>query len=161
MDFVLTMAELKEGDKAPDFSLLSRDGPTVSLKDLKGKSIVLYFYPKDDTPGCTKEACDFRDLRKKFQTSSTEIYGVSFDSLGSHQKFIKKYKLPFPLLSDENKAVAKSYGVYKQKSFMGRSYMGIERTTFVIGPDQKIKKIFPKVKVEGHVEEVLAASKSL
>ncbi|OGW87151.1 MAG: hypothetical protein A3C35_03080 [Omnitrophica bacterium RIFCSPHIGHO2_02_FULL_46_11] len=155
------MAELKEGDKAPDFSLPSSDGPTVSLKDLKGKSIVLYFYPKDDTPGCTKEACDFRDLRKKFQTSSTEIYGVSFDSLGSHQKFIKKYKLPFPLLSDENKAVAKSYGVYKQKSFMGRSYMGIERTTFVIGPDQKIKKIFPKVKVEGHVEEVLAASKSL
>ena len=155
------MAEFKAGDKAPDFSLPSSDGTQVSLKELKGKVVVLYFYPKDDTPGCTKEACEFRDLRKKFQAQNAEIYGVSFDSLDSHKKFITKYKLPFPLLSDADKSVAEKYGVYKQKSFMGRSYMGIERTTFVIGADQKIKKVFPKVKVEGHVEEVLAATKSL
>lgn len=155
------MAELKEGSKAPDFTLPSSEAGEVSLQSLNGKPVVLYFYPKDDTPGCTKEACDFRDLRKKFQAAGAEIYGVSFDSINSHKKFITKYKLPFPLLSDEDKSIAKKYGVYKQKSFMGRSYMGIERTTFVIGPDQKIKKIFPKVKVEGHVEEVLTAVKSL
>ena len=156
------MAELKEGDQAPDFTLSSSDGRDVSLKDFKGeKNIVLYFYPKDDTPGCTKEACSFRDQRKLFEKVDAEIFGVSFDSLDSHKKFIKKYKLSFPLLADEDKAVAKKYGVYKQKSFMGKSYMGIERTTFVIDKDQKIRKIFPKVKVEGHTEEVLAAVKSL
>ncbi len=156
------MTELKEGDKAPEFSLPSSDGGNVSLKDFKGKkSLVLYFYPKDDTPGCTKEACDFRDLRKQFQAADAEIFGVSFDSINSHKKFITKYKLPFPLLADEDKATAKKYGVFKQKSFMGRSFMGIERTTFVIDRDQKIKKIFPKVKVDGHVEEVLAVLKSI
>ena len=155
------MAELKVGDKAPEFTLPSSDGGEVSLKDLKGKSVVLYFYPKDDTPGCTKEACDFRDLRKKFQAANAEIYGVSFDSVDSHKKFITKYKLPFPLLVDEDKSLAKKYGVYKQKFFMGRSYMGIERTTFVIGPDQKINKIFPKVKVDGHADEVLEVVKSV
>ena len=154
------MAELKEGDQASDFSLLSSDRGTVSLKGLKGKSVVLYFYPKDDTPGCTKEACDFRDLRKKFQTVGAEIYGVSFDSLDSHKKFITKYKLPFPLLSDSDKSVAQAYGVYKKKFLYGNSFLGIERTTFVIDPQGKIKKIFPKVKVDGHAKEVLAAVKS-
>ena len=155
------MAQLKEGTKAPDFSLSSSDSGTISLKDLRGKNVVLYFYPKDDTPGCTKEACSFRDLRKDFQALNTEIFGVSFDSINSHKKFITKYKLPFPLLSDEDKSVAKKYGVYKLKSFMGREYMGIERTTFVIDQNLKIRKIFPKVKVEGHTEEVLSAIKSL
>ena len=155
------MAELKEGNKAPDFTLPSSDGSKVSLSDFKGKkSVVLYFYPKDDTPGCTKEACYFRDLQKKFQAAGAEIFGVSFDSLSSHEKFIKKYKLPFPLLSDENKSVAEKFGVYKEKSMYGRKYMGIERTTFVIDKNQNIAKIFPKVQVEGHVEEVLAAIKS-
>lgn len=156
------MVELKEGMKVPDFKLPSSDGGEVTLSDFKGKNaVVLYFYPKDDTPGCTKEACYFRDLRKQFQAAGAKIYGVSFDSIESHKKFITKYKLPFPLLSDADKTVAKQYGVYKQKSFMGHSYMGIERSTFVIDKDQKIAKIFPKVKVEGHVEEVLQAVKSL
>jgi peroxiredoxin Q/BCP len=150
------MAELKEGDQAPNFSLSSSDGGTVSLKSLKGKSVVLYFYPKDDTPGCTKEACDFRDLRKKFQAEGAEIYGVSFDSLDSHKKFITKYKLPFPLLADTDKSAATAYGVFKKKVMYGNSFLGIERTTFVIDPQGKIKKIFPKVKVDGHAEEVLA-----
>ena len=155
------MAELKEGVKAPDFTLPSSDGGEVSLSDFKGKkSVVLYFYPKDDTPGCTKEACYFRDLRKKFQAAGAEIFGVSFDSLDSHKKFIEKYKLPFSLLSDTDKAVAQKYGVYKEKSMYGKKYMGIERTTFVIGKDQKIRKIFPKVQVEGHAEEVLEALKT-
>ncbi|MBI4358556.1 MAG: thioredoxin-dependent thiol peroxidase [Candidatus Omnitrophica bacterium] len=156
------MATLKEGDKAPGFTLPSSDGGKVSLSDFMGrKHLVLYFYPKDDTPGCTKEACNFRDLRKKFQGINAEIYGVSFDSINSHEKFITKYKLPFPLLSDDDKTVAKKYGVYKEKSFMGRRFMGIERTTFIIGSDLKIKKIFQKVKVDGHAEEVLAAVKFL
>ena len=154
------LAELKEGDQASDFSLLSSDRGTVSLKGLKGKSVVLYFYPKDDTPGCTKEACDFRDLRKKFQTVGAEIYGVSFDNIDSHKKFITKYKLPFPLLSDSDKSVAQAYGVYKKKFLYGNSFLGIDRTTFVIDPEGKIKKIFPKVKVDGHAEEVLDAVKS-
>jgi len=156
------MPELKEGDKAPDFTLPSSDGGNVSLKDFKGKeNVVLYFYPKDDTPGCTKEACSFRDQRKLFQAQGAEIFGVSFDSVDSHKKFIGKYKLSFPLLADADKTVAQKYGVYKQKSFMGKSYMGIERTTFVIDKDSKIRKIFPQVKVDGHTEEVLAAVKSL
>ena len=156
------MTELKEGQKAPDFSLPSSEGGTVSLKDFQGKkSVVLYFYPKDDTPGCTKEACDFRDLRKKFAAIDAEIFGVSFDSINSHTKFINKYKLPFPLLSDEDKSVATKYGVYKKKSLYGRFFMGIERTTFVIDRDQKIRKIFPKVKVDGHADQVLETIKEL
>lgn len=151
---------LKEGDKAPDFSLPSSSGGMVSLKDLKGKSVILYFYPKDNTPGCTKEACDFRDLRKKFQAEGAEIYGVSFDSIDSHKKFIAKYKLPFPLLSDSDKSMAKAYGVFKKKILYGNSFLGIERTTFVIDPQGKIKKIFPKVKVNGHADQVLTAVKN-
>lgn len=157
-----SMAVPKEGQKASDFTLPSSNGGEVTLSDFKGKkSVVLYFYPKDDTPGCTKEACYFRDLRKKFQAADAEIFGVSFDSIDSHKKFIDKFKLPFPLLSDADKTVAEKYGVYKEKSMYGRTYMGIERTTFLIDKDQKIAKIFPKVKVEGHADEVLSVVQSL
>ena len=160
MDQVTAAVELHEGQKAPDFALPSSDGGEVTLSDFKGKRVVvLYFYPKDDTPGCTKEACDFRDLRKKFQAAGAEIFGVSFDGIDSHKKFITKFKLPFPLLADQDKKVAERYGVYKKKSMYGRSFMGIERTTFVIDRDQKIRKIFPKVKVDGHAGEVLSAVK--
>ena len=162
MDQAAATIELHEGQKAPDFTLPSSDGGEVTLSDFKGKrAVVLYFYPKDDTPGCTKEACDFRDLRKKFQAAGAEIFGVSFDGIDSHKKFIAKFKLPFPLLADQEKKVAERYGVYKKKSLYGRFFMGIERTTFVIDKDQKIRNIFPKVKVDGHAEEVLAVVKSL
>lgn len=155
------MPELKEGVAAPDFTLTATDGRTVKLSDFKGKkSVVLYFYPKDDTPGCTHEACDFRDLSKKFQSAGAEIFGVSFDSVESHKKFSAKFKLPFPLLADTDKTVASQYGVYKQKSLYGKFFMGIERTTFVIDRDQKIRKIFPKVKVDGHAEAVLSVVQS-
>ena len=147
--------ELKEGEVAPDFKAKSTDGKEVSLKDFRGKNVVLYFYPKDDTPGCTREACDFRDHVKLFSAKDTVVFGVSHDSLESHDKFRKKYSLPFPLLSDAEKKITASYGVYKEKSLYGRLFMGIERTTFVIGKDGKIKKIFPKVKVDGHIEEIL------
>jgi thioredoxin-dependent peroxiredoxin len=153
---------LKEGAKAPDFSLPSSEGKTVSLKDFKGKSnLILYFYPKDLTPGCTQEACDFRDLYKEFKKAGAEIYGVSCDPLKLHDKFIQTHKLPFPLLSDEDKSMVQKYGVYKEKSMYGKKYMGIERTTLVIDKDLKIRKIFPKVKVTDHVKEVLETVKSL
>lgn len=149
--------ELKVGDKAPDFSLPDQHGKTVALKSLKGKQIVLYFYPKDDTPGCTKEACDFRDLEAQTMRAGAVIVGVSLDGKESHQKFIKKYGLPFSLLSDEDGAVSKSYGVYKEKNMYGKKYWGIERSTFVIDQDANLKAIFRKVKVDGHVDEVLKA----
>ena len=149
------MAGLKVGDRAPEFSLSSTDGTTISLKDLRGKKVVLYFYPKDDTPGCTKEACSFRDNLTRVRRKGAEVLGVSADSVKSHQKFSQKYDLPFPLLSDENKEVLNAYGVWKQKSFLGKKYMGIERTTFIIDENGKIAHIFPKVKVVGHTEEVL------
>ena len=156
------MAELQEGTQAPDFLLPVAGGKTVRLSDFKGKkNVVLYFYPKDDTPGCTREACDFRDTVKKFRALNAEVLGVSFDSASSHQKFSEKFKLPFPLLSDADKSVAEKYGVYKKKSLYGHSFMGIERTTFVIDRDLKIRKIFPKVKVEGHAEEVLKIVESI
>lgn len=147
---------LKIGDRAPEFSLPSSDGTTVSLKQLRGKKVVLYFYPKDDTPGCTKEACSFRDNLARVRSRGALIFGVSADSLASHAKFIEHYALNFPLLSDEDKTMIKAYGVWKQKAFMGRKYMGIERTTVVIDEKGKIAHIFPKVKVLGHTEEVLA-----
>jgi len=147
---------LKVGDPAPDFSLPSGTGETIALKSLRGKQVVIYFYPKDDTPGCTKEACGFRDDIRRIEKANTVVLGVSNDDLTSHQKFSKKYDLPFTLLSDENKAVSKAYGVYKQKSMYGKTYWGIERSTFVIDEMGKLKAVFPKVKVEGHVEAVMS-----
>ena len=149
------MAE--EGEKAPAFKLKDDKGNAVALNDFKGKSVVLYFYPKDDTPGCTKEACDFRDQQKLFGKKNAVVFGVSADSVASHEKFKNKFHLTFPLLSDPEKKTIQDYGVWKEKSMYGRKYMGIERTTFVIGPDGKIKKKFSKVKVDGHIDEVLAA----
>lgn len=146
---------LKEGDKAPAFKLPADDGKEVSLKELKGKRVVLYFYPKDMTPGCTQEACDFRDSAAAFKKGKAVILGVSRDSVDRHQKFREKYELTFPLLSDEDGKVCEAYGVWKQKSLYGKKFMGIERTTFIIGPDGKIERIFPKVKVNGHVSEIL------
>ena len=147
--------ELKVGDLAPDFKVKSTEGKEISLKELRGKNVVLYFYPKDDTPGCTREACDFRDNLRRVSAKEAVVLGVSHDSLESHDKFRTKYNLPFTLLSDPEKQITSAYGVYKEKSLYGKLFMGIERTTFVIGKDGKIKKIFPKVKVDGHVEEVL------
>ena len=156
------MAKLEEGKPAPDFSLPSTEGKDVSLSQFIGKkNVVLYFYPKDDTPGCTKEACDFRDSIKKFATSDTVIFGVSADSIKSHDKFRQKYNLPFPLLSDEGKEVIKKYGVWAEKSMYGKKYMGIERTTVVIDKQGKVRRVFPKVKVDGHSGEVLETLKSL
>jgi len=148
---------LKEGDKAPDFTVTDGDGKTVRLKDFRGKKIVLYFYPKDDTPGCTKEACAFRDSYSKFRKRGIEVLGVSLDSEKSHQKFAKKYDLPFRLLADTDRAISEEYGTYGEKKFMGRTYMGNHRMTFLIDEEGKIKKIFSKVKPEEHAEEVLAA----
>jgi len=145
---------LQVGDKAPGFDLMADDGKQRRLKDFKGKTVILYFYPKDDTPGCTKEACAFRDDYSKFSKKGV-ILGVSLDDVKSHQKFKKKYDLPFPLLSDASATVSKAYGVYKQKSMYGRSFWGIERSTFVIGPDGKLSAIFPRVKVDGHHLDVM------
>ena len=146
---------LKEGDKAPDFKLTADDDSVVSLKDFKGKTVVLYFYPKDNTSGCTKEASGFKDALDAFEEKDTVILGVSKDSVKSHKKFKEKLELPFLLLSDEELNVCNAYDVWKEKTVCGRTSMGIERSTFVIDPKGKIKKIFPKVKVTGHVEDVL------
>ncbi len=147
---------LKEGSKAPDFTLASSAGKEVSLKDYKGKNrVVLYFYPKDDTPGCTVEACEFRDNIKKIQGGGAVVLGVSPDDTASHDKFIGKFKLPFTLLADTEKKAANDYGVWVKKSMYGREYMGVARTTFVIGKDGRIEKIYEKVKPEGHAQEVL------
>lgn len=147
---------LKEGMKAPDFSLMSNEGKTVSLSSFKGKQrVVLYFYPKDDTPGCTVEACEFRDNIKKLDAKDTVVLGVSPDNTASHNKFIDKFKLPFLLLSDEDKKVCAAYGVWVKKSMYGKEYMGVARTTFIIGKDGTLEKIYEKVKPEGHAGEVL------
>ena len=151
------MKVLQEGDRAPDFSLVADNGQAVSLKGFRGRQVVLYFYPKDMTPGCTLEACSFRDEYAAIRRAGAEILGVSFDSTDRHKKFKGQYKLPFLLLTDEKKEVATAYGIYKRKSLYGRIFKGIERTTFIIDAEGKIKKIFPKVKVKGHTEEVLAA----
>ncbi len=150
------MAALKAGDRAPDFTLPTGTGDRVSLKDLRGKKVVLYFYPKDDTSGCTKEACSFRDNISLIQKKGAVLIGASIDSVESHRKFADKYSLPFTLVSDEEKDLVKKYGVWKHKSLYGRKYMGIERTTFVIDEKGVITHIFPKVKVDGHTEEILA-----
>ena len=146
---------LKPGDKAPDFNLESDEGNNISLKDLKGKKVILYFYPKDDTSGCTAEACSFRDNIKIIEKKNAVVIGVSKDNTKSHQKFKKKYDLPFTLLSDENLDMLKEYDVWKEKSMYGRKYMGIERTTYIIDEKGKIQDIFNKVKVDGHAMEVL------
>ncbi|MDX9924133.1 MAG: thioredoxin-dependent thiol peroxidase [Ignavibacteriaceae bacterium] len=146
---------IEEGKKAPAFNLPDHEGKKHSLKEFLGNDIVLYFYPKDMTSGCTKEACDFRDTMPKFDKLNAVVIGISGDSPESHQKFITENDLNFLLLSDVNKEVLEKYDVWKEKSMYGRKYMGIERTTVVIDKEGKIKKIFPKVKVPGHAEEVL------
>jgi peroxiredoxin Q/BCP len=143
------------GDNAPDFSAPDQNGNTVSLKDFSGKTIVLYFYPKDDTPGCTKEACGFRDDLSAFTGKNSVIIGVSPDDSKSHKKFVDKYNLPFTLLADPDKKICEAYGVWQEKSMYGRKSMGVVRSTFVIGPDGKIAKAFSNVKVDGHVAKVL------
>ncbi len=144
------------GRPAPDFTLPATTGENISLKQFKGKkTVVLYFYPKDETPGCTREACDFRDHTQELEDSNVVVLGVSTDDLESHQRFKEKQKLPFPLLADVDAAVSKLYGVYKQKNLYGKKYLGIERTTFVIDKTGRIAQIWPKVKVDGHVQDVL------
>ncbi len=150
----------KLGLKAPDFNLPSSGGDKLRLSDLKGQFVVLYFYPKDDTSGCTKEACSFSENIAALNRIKAKVIGVSRDSLASHEKFIAKYGLKFPLLSDEDGAVCEKYGVWVEKSMYGKKYMGIDRSTFLIGPDGKILQIWKKVKVPGHVDEVLAALKA-
>ncbi|RPI02370.1 MAG: thioredoxin-dependent thiol peroxidase [Ignavibacteriae bacterium] len=147
---------LKIGEKAPVIVLASSDGKTLALKDLTGRKVVLYFYPKDNTSGCTKEACSFQDHLKAIRKKGAEVVGVSADSKESHEKFAKKFGLQFPLLSDEKKEVLKLYGVWKEKSMYGRKYFGIERTTVVIDEKGIVRHIFNKVKVDGHTDEVLA-----
>ena len=148
---------LKEGDVAPAFTANTNGGGQVSLADFRGKNVILYFYPRDDTPGCTKEACAFRDHFVDFKKKGAVVLGVSVDPVKAHDKFVEKYKLPFTLLADESKDIVQAYGVWGLKSFLGRKYMGTHRVTFLIGPDGRIKKIWPKVKPDEHAEEVLDA----
>jgi thioredoxin-dependent peroxiredoxin len=149
--------KLKEGDAAPKFTAATNGGGKISLAEYKGQNVILYFYPRDDTPGCTKEACAFRDLFADFKKAGAVILGVSPDPVKAHDKFAEKFKLPFPLLADEDKKIVNAYGVWGEKSFMGRKYLGTFRVTFLIGPDGRIKKIWPAVKPEEHAQEVLAA----
>ena len=151
------MSELVVGAKAPAFSAPDQSGKIVSLSDFKGKKVVLYFYPKDDTPGCTTEACSFRDEHSAFLKKGAVVLGVSPDSAKSHTKFIEKFSLPFPLLADEDKKIANDYGVWVEKSMYGKKYMGVERSTFVIGGDGKLLAVYRKVKPAEHTSEVLAA----
>jgi peroxiredoxin Q/BCP len=150
------MSELAVGDDAPIFSATDQDGKTVALADFRGKTVVLYFYPKDDTPGCTVEACSFRDQHADFQKKNTVVLGISPDGAKSHVKFIAKFGLPFPLLSDPEHRMAVGYGVWVEKSMYGKKYMGVERSTFVIGGDGKLKAIYRRVKPAEHTAEVLA-----
>jgi len=150
---------LEVGKKAPAFKLADSNGKQIALTDFKGRKVILYFYPKDMTPGCTQEACEFRDAFPDFNKLKTVVIGISADSTIMHKKFADKYSLPFILLSDETKEVLEKYDVWKEKSMYGKKYMGIERTTFVIDEQGKILHIFPKVKVNGHVEEVLKVLK--
>jgi peroxiredoxin Q/BCP len=146
---------LKIGEAAPDFEIPASNGEKVKLSNFKGKNVVLYFYPKDMTPGCTTEACDFRDYHDEFSKLNAVILGISTDSLDKHKKFIEKYDLPFLLLADEDHEVCELYGVWKLKKNFGKEYMGIERSTFVIDQEGKLVKEWRKVKVKGHVEEAL------
>ncbi|MGP1382171.1 MAG: thioredoxin-dependent thiol peroxidase [Thainema sp.] len=150
-----TSVELSIGDPAPDFTLPDAEGNSVSLSDLRGKRVVLYFYPRDNTPGCTKEACAFRDVYPDFQAKDMVVLGVSADDAKSHNKFITKHSLPFPLLIDEGGKVAESYGSYGLKKFMGKEFMGVFRHTFVIDPEGNIEKIYRKVKPDVHPAQIL------
>jgi peroxiredoxin Q/BCP len=150
--------EVGVGDKAPDFSAQDETGRSWSLKALKGKTIILYFYPRDNTPGCTTQACDFRDHYDSFAKKKVPILGVSADSAKSHAGFKAKHGLPFPLLVDEDKTICRAYGVWKSKMLYGRKFMGIERSTFIISPDGKIKEALRKVSVTGHAESILEAA---
>lgn len=152
---------IEEGKKAPAFSLKDQDGNTVKLADFAGKNVVLYFYPKDDTPGCTTEACNFRDEHSKLQKAGAVVLGVSPDSEARHAKFRAKYSLPFTLLADPEHEVAEKYGAWGEKSLYGKKYLGILRSTFLIGKDGKVAKVWPKVKVADHAAEVLEALKAL
>jgi len=147
----------KEGSVAPNFTARDANGELLRLKDLRGQKVVLYFYPKDDTPGCTKEACSFRDAFAEFKKRDIKVLGVSVDSEASHKKFVAKYKLPFTLLADPDHSIADAYGVYGEKKFMGRTYMGVKRITFLIDEKGKVKKVFEKVKPEEHAKDVLEA----
>jgi thioredoxin-dependent peroxiredoxin len=147
---------LAENEKAPEFELQNQDGETIRLANLRGKKVILYFYPKDDTPGCTAQACDIRDHYDEFKKRGALIFGVSPDSVKSHKKFEEKYGLPFPLLADEGHTVAEKYGVWGEKTMYGKKYFGVERSTFVIDEQGRIAKIFPKVKPSEHVDQVLA-----
>jgi peroxiredoxin Q/BCP len=148
------------GQPAPEFTLHDQNGQDVSLKQFRGHPVVLYFYPKDDTSGCTKEACAFRDARADHEKAGAKVIGVSPDDVQSHRKFADKYELPFTLLADPEKTVCQAYGVWKEKSMYGRTYLGVERTTFVIDRTGKIARVFPKVKVDGHSDAVLEAIRS-
>lgn len=150
------MKELKNGDKAPDFTLIGDDGKKFSLNDFRGKKLILYFYPKDNTSGCTAQACSFRDNIKMFQKKNAFIIGISKDNIESHKKFRTKYNLPFNLLSDSDGYVIEKFGVWKEKTLYGKKYFGIERTTFIIDENGIIKDIFRKVNVKNHIEEVLS-----
>lgn len=152
---------IEEGKRAPAFTLASSDGDKVSLSKLKGQNVVLYFYPRDNTPGCTTEANDFNKALKKLAKLDAVVLGVSKDSIESHCKFRDKYKLKFPLLSDPDRKVLEKYGAWGEKNMYGKKMMGIIRTTIIIGADGKVKKIFPKVRVKGHVDKVIEALKEL
>lgn len=152
---------VKENALAPDFSRTADDGSTVTLKSLKGKPTVIYFYPKDDTPGCTTQACGLRDAFPRFQDADAVIIGVSPDSVESHVKFKEKYQLPFTLLADEDHSMAEAFGVWKERSMYGRKFMGIERTTFILDREGRVAKIFPRVKPAGHAEKVEEALKEI
>jgi peroxiredoxin Q/BCP len=148
--------KLKTGDVAPEFTAATNGGGRVSLGELRGKNVVLYFYPKDNTPGCTKEACAFRDEFTEFRKRGAVVLGVSTDSQNSHDKFVQKFNLPFTLLADEDKAIARAYGAWGKQTFMGIPYLGTRRMTYLIGPDGRIRKVWPKVRTAEHAKEVLA-----
>ena len=157
----VNMKKLKSGDTAPDFILLDQDGKKHKLSDYRGQWVLVYFYPKDDTPGCTKEACSIRDMMPDFKKLKLKVFGVSIQGVVSHKKFAEKYDLPFTLLADEDKKVVEKYGVWGKKKFMGREYMGTFRTSFLINPKGKIAKVYENVKPEVHADEILADLKKL
>ncbi|WP_422924967.1 thioredoxin-dependent thiol peroxidase [Singulisphaera sp. PoT] len=152
---------LEIGQPAPDFTLDDQHGNPVSLSELRGKPVVLYFYPKDDTPGCTKEACAFRDARADYEAAGAHVVGVSPDTVASHKKFVDKYELPFTLVADTDHQLCEQYGVWKEKNMYGKKSMGVERTTFIIDAAGNVAKVFPRVKVDGHSEAVLETIRSL